>query len=204
MSRVVDSLPLDEQRDLQRFLANMAPVGVDAIVACWFLRSVNGNVEKAVEAYKASVAWRAAQRIDLLLQEPRETDVSIRQHLDAAFKPRLLDGLDILGRPILYMPYGGIDLVALEKKGVKQEHIVRRCEHLWAGGREDVVSAPWIVCQLSRRYVHCGSSQIKFRLAHSSSSGYILLARAIVSCVADTLSSWSACGSLCWRLQIHS
>jgi len=66
--------------------------------------------------------------LDTLVQDPPELEIEthVQQILDKVFNPRLLPGLDVQGRPILYMPYGRIDLVALERQGVRLEHLVRR------------------------------------------------------------------------------
>ena len=141
MSAVIEALPVAEQETLCAFHQALAPDEVGAIEACWWVRSYHHNVTEAVRACRASAAWRAAQDFRVMCQEPSEPD-HVRHVLDNVFSPRLIEGLDRAGRPILYMPYGRVDLVGLERQGVAMEYLVRRYTLCLERVRLAVLSAP--------------------------------------------------------------
>jgi hypothetical protein len=83
--------------------------GVDDLTVLRFVRGEKGSVKKARKKFAAYVAWRAAERIDEVMGESLPPDGELEALLTEMYKPRILDGLDKLGRPIVYSNMGKVD-----------------------------------------------------------------------------------------------
>eukprot|EP00966_Prymnesium_polylepis_P150063 3466628-Prymnesium_polylepis.1 len=123
----VAKLPREHQLSLAELTTLLSPVVPEPIIACWFLEGQNWNPAKAAVHYEKSMAWRKVEGVDMLLSKSAPTDSAVEAVLNEVFALRLCDGHDRLGRPILYVPYGGLDLPTLAKRGVTPQHLLRRC-----------------------------------------------------------------------------
>ncbi|KAL1510918.1 hypothetical protein AB1Y20_005747 [Prymnesium parvum] len=124
--RAQAQLSAAESDALEQFYALLAPRRVDKVTAVWFLRS-HSNARLAAASCVRMCEWREQkQRADDLAGRPLDIPASVKSALDAAFSPVALDGVDALGRPIMYTPCGNVNLPALAKEGVTLELLVRR------------------------------------------------------------------------------
>ena len=120
-------LPASEQTAVEQFHRTMAPIVVDGITAVWFLRESDGNVTKAACACTCMCVWRSEpRRIDDMAGRPFGISPVAEATLNAVFSPITLDGVDRVGRPVMYTPCGRIDLPKLAKQGVTIELLLRR------------------------------------------------------------------------------
>jgi hypothetical protein len=115
----------DEAQARAAFAAALAPLTTDGLTATRFLRAKGFDAREAAAFYRAYQEWRAAERVDSVLLEPSlpfEQEAALR----AAFSPRLLDGVDLLERPVVFFAVHDVDLTALSVAGVREEDLLRR------------------------------------------------------------------------------
>ncbi|KAL1514630.1 hypothetical protein AB1Y20_003723 [Prymnesium parvum] len=124
IQQVLSRLAAHEMEALTQFRKLVHPHEPDSIVACWFLKGEKWDAAGAVQAYQKSLAWRSAERIDEIWRDPLPRE--LESSMDEFFAPRLCEGSDRKGRPIMYVPYGGIDLPTLAERGITQRHLIRR------------------------------------------------------------------------------
>lgn len=118
------------------FGRRLAPDTTDAVTATRFLRSkglrriqsideVDALAQAAVQMYQASLAWRQAERVDEILEEPPHSP-EVEEVFQRYFNPRLLDGLDFHGRPVLFFQPSDLDFDELISHGINEQMLVRR------------------------------------------------------------------------------
>ena len=103
----------------------IAPDTITDEAATRFLGARKGDVGKAAQMYIEYMEWRRAENIDAVLSEPPLADgkeAALRQR----FNPRVLDGFDRSGRPIMFASFGQLDVSALAKEGVTTKDLTRR------------------------------------------------------------------------------
>jgi hypothetical protein len=89
-----------------------------------FLKSNGQHLGKAAKQYRIFQEWRERERILDTLTEPPYC-AEIEAELDR-IALRMLDGTDLMGRPVLVGNLGNVDVLAHEKKGVSVAMMVRR------------------------------------------------------------------------------
>jgi len=102
---------------------------VDSVTALWFLRSRQFNVSKGVKMYMAHLAWRKTYGADELARTPPKASPKALAAIEAAFSPRLLRARDKMSRPVMFLVFSGLDLVALAAEGVTVDLLIRRYVH---------------------------------------------------------------------------
>lgn len=129
MPRVDDAMPDDaferERQGVKSVLMQLSPLKTDADTATRFLRAKLGDPAAAAGMFRKHLEWRAAERVDELWKEPplpplREAAVN------RVFAPRLLDGRDKLGRPVLFVAPTDLNLEALAAQGISEGLLLRR------------------------------------------------------------------------------
>ena len=100
--------------------------GIDDFTVLRFLRGCKGSAKAAPKRYAAYLAWRLAESIDTVLDERLPPDVELEAQLTAMYKPRILPGLDKLGRPIVYSNMGAVDFAWCAKNGLDTKLLARR------------------------------------------------------------------------------
>lgn len=126
-SQFVSRLPESQKIALSKLMNMLEPNVPDPVVASWFLKAEGWNPQSAAIALKKSEAWRREERVEELLREPDRLPLRIEAALDECFCPRVCNGYDREGRPILYVPYGAIDMPSLARRGIMKRHLLRRC-----------------------------------------------------------------------------
>ena len=114
-----------ERRGVAEVLKQLLPLKTDAITATRFLRAKYGDPAAAASMFRAHLDWRAAERVDALWKEaplPPAQEAAV----EAVFAPRLLDGLDYDGRPVLYFGVHDLPLAALAAQGISEHSLIRR------------------------------------------------------------------------------
>ena len=104
----------------------LAPLQVSLLVCQRFVRANDGKVGKAVKQYRGFLAWREAERIDEVLDEPLyEPEVEIEL---SRMSMRLIEvGNDLQDRPVMMAHLGNVDLQAAKKShGITVGMMVRR------------------------------------------------------------------------------
>ena len=103
--------------------AALAPTSISDLHATRFLQVNGGDVLKAADQYREMLAWRERERLD----EPEPTlPPELQAALDQYYRPSVLDGLDVAGRPVMVVSMGIVDLPALKDAGVTMEMLARR------------------------------------------------------------------------------
>ena len=102
----------------------LLPVTADELTCIRFLRANDGHVKKAAKQYTAFLAWREREGIDGILDEPSQQPEI--EHELSRCSMRLLDGLDLKGRPVMAAALGNIDMHELKKTGISLEVLARR------------------------------------------------------------------------------
>jgi len=92
--------------------------GVDDFTVLRFLRAAKGSAKHARRRYADYVAWRAAERVDEIEGEMIPPDAELAARLAPMLNPRILDGYDKLGRPVVYYNMAAFDIVWIQKHGL--------------------------------------------------------------------------------------
>jgi len=100
--------------------------GIDTFTVLRFLRGCKGSAKQARKRYAAYVTWRAAENVDNVFDELLPDDVDLEGELTAMYNPRILDGLDKLGRPVVYSNLGAIDFGWCNRNGCDTKLLARR------------------------------------------------------------------------------
>ena len=100
--------------------------GVDDFDVLRFLRGCKGSAKLARARYEAYLAWRSAERIDEVMDELLPADVELEAQLTAMYRPRILDGLDNRGRPVVYSNMGAVDIGWCSSHGLDTKLLARR------------------------------------------------------------------------------
>ena len=128
----IENLPAVERDALEEFRGAVG-VPVDTVTALWFLRARKEkkifNVAKAAKMYMAHLEWRKSYGADELMHAAPKAAPEVLAAMNDAFAPKLLDFVDLKGRPVMYMSYGKLDAKALADKGVTQDLLMRRYVH---------------------------------------------------------------------------
>lgn len=90
-----------------------------------FLRAGKGNVEEGLRRYKATLEWRARERMDTILREPNWHYPLIKKHY-----PHFFAGRGKLGEPCFYEQPPKTNLKALKEGGVTLESLLRHVRRL--------------------------------------------------------------------------
>lgn len=98
--------------------------GAEELTALRYLRACKGNVDKAVKGVETYRAWREKEQVDSILTE--HVDPKVDSVLSTSYAPKLLPGLDIKGRPVVYTKLGGVNMVYFRSCGLTMEQVVRR------------------------------------------------------------------------------
>lgn len=80
---------------------------------------------KAARQWRDYVEWRERESLDAVLREP-PLEPALEEALQAGYNPRLLEGWDLKGRPVLLSRVGAFDFPALRRQGVTMQMVVRR------------------------------------------------------------------------------
>jgi hypothetical protein len=123
-----------------------------------FLKANGQHVGKAAKQYRAFHEWRERERIQDALTEPPHS-AEIEFELDRT-SVRMLDGTDLMDRPVLVGNLGYVDLPALEKKGVSVAMMIRRhSKKVCAVAHADrAATAPTIVVGSVRAHIDGGDA----------------------------------------------
>lgn len=123
------------QDKLAQVRRQLHPATVPEYVAARYIVGNKGDVGRAASQLREYVAWRERERVDAVASDPplsRKQEDALQRHYD----PKVLPGLDLSGRPVMYIDVGGIDMQALRSQGVTLAHVARRyvrsMEHLQA------------------------------------------------------------------------
>lgn len=119
------------------FLRRLSPQTTDTVTATRFLRSrglrrlssvdeVDSLANEAVNMYNASLTWRRAEGIDELLRTDTGLDRAAEALLKKNFNPRILNGVDFHGRPVLYFQPSDIDFDELIAHGITEKMLILR------------------------------------------------------------------------------
>ena len=127
-----------ERLALLRFAVRLAPLTLDNVSAMRFLcgkglrrlaspdtEKIDALAQSAVNMYKASLAWRAAERIDECLSEAPLAEEP-EAALSSALVVRCLDGFDCSDRPILFFQPRDLNQAGLRAAGVSEKQLTRR------------------------------------------------------------------------------
>ena len=98
----------------------------DAFTVLRFLRGCKGSPKQAKKRYAAYLVWRREERIDEVMGENLPADVELEAQLTEMYCPRILDGLDKLGRPVVYSNMGKVDFGWFAKNGLDTKLLARR------------------------------------------------------------------------------
>ncbi|ETL85387.1 hypothetical protein F442_15620, partial [Phytophthora nicotianae P10297] len=85
-----------------------------------FLVAENGNVAKAMERYRATMAWRKQMKVDNILTTPQAHYDTIKTHYT-----QFLHKHDKLGHPLYIEKVGSINIARLKKLGVSQDTLFK-------------------------------------------------------------------------------
>lgn len=134
--------PLDEQladgeRAALAQLRALLPAAVNEYATCRFLRGSKGDVSRAATSFGECADWRAAQGLSELssaaLRAPLgdsdkglEYAAEVEAWLASVYCPKLLDGHDLHGRPVVYVQLGNLDLSAASRHAVTLDMLLRR------------------------------------------------------------------------------
>jgi hypothetical protein len=99
---------------------------VDEFTVLRFLRASNCKIKTTRTRYAAYLAWREEEKIDSVLDEMIPTDPELEAKLTQMYKPRILDGLDNLGRPVCYSNMGAVDFSWCSRNGIDTKQLARR------------------------------------------------------------------------------
>lgn len=95
-----------------------------------FVRGCNGNTEEARQRWKVTLAWRAENNVDNILNEPQPDFKIIKQCY-----PHFFHGSSKAGHPVYYEQLGKINIARLRENGVTVERLLRYyvflTEYLW-------------------------------------------------------------------------
>ena len=105
-------------REMQAEAGGGAFEGVDDFTVLRFLRAAKGSAKHARRRYADYVAWRAAERVDEIESEMIPPDAELAARLAPMLNPRILDGYDKLGRPVVYYNMAAFDIVWIQKHGL--------------------------------------------------------------------------------------
>lgn len=112
-----------EPDEFEPLRSRLAPVKITDLSARRFMKAAKDDVELAATNYKAMLEWRGRSGVDRPLPSlPKAAAAS----LDAFYRPRILDGLDLEGRPVLYNNFGAVDWPEMQEAGVTLEMVARR------------------------------------------------------------------------------
>ncbi|CAM9899904.1 unnamed protein product, partial [Discosporangium mesarthrocarpum] len=102
----------------------------EAEVPARYLRGCGGDEVEAERRWRATLEWRAQERVDEVLMEPQTHFDLIKQHYPHYFHRRARNGC-----PVYYERLGKINLEALKRQGVSgqalQRHYIFVTEYLW-------------------------------------------------------------------------
>jgi len=103
----------------------LAPIGIKAVTALRFARARNLHVAEAAQMYINSMEWRGRERVDLALGEPAH-EPHVEAILSGMYGPRILDGLDRVGRPVIFVSSGRMDVWEAARHSITVEMLLRR------------------------------------------------------------------------------
>ena len=101
-----------------------APMELDTFTCIRFLRANDLHVKKAAKQLRVAMAWREREAIDDVVKEAAHSG-EIEAELDLVAM-RLIDGKDLLGRPVMVAALGNVDMHHLKKKGITLPMMIRR------------------------------------------------------------------------------
>ena len=99
----------------------LAPIEIALHPALRFLKKAKGDVGKAAKLYREMLEWRKQEQLD---EEVILSDAQ-RLALDTYYCPYVLEGTDLLGRPVMLTTMGALEIKPLEEAGVT-ERMMRR------------------------------------------------------------------------------
>ena len=99
---------------------------IDEFNVLRFLRACNGNMKMTRKRFAAYAAWRVAERIDNLFDECIPPDPQLESQLTQMYRPRILDGLDSIGSPVVYSNMGAVDISWCTRNGIDTKQLARR------------------------------------------------------------------------------
>lgn len=100
--------------------------GIDDWTVLRFLRGSKGKLKIARKRFKAYLEWRAAECVDAVMHESLPADVELEAQLTAMYCPRILEGLDKKGRPVVYSNMGCVDFSWCHRNGLDTRLLARR------------------------------------------------------------------------------
>jgi len=99
--------------------------GMSELDSVRFLRARSMNIRKAARQYRQYLAWQTKENIDAILTEgPMAEEQEAALH--ECFQPRLLDGLDLLERPVFLLDVGRVDMGYMRQYGLTHADCLRR------------------------------------------------------------------------------
>lgn len=107
------------------FAAAVLPYRVDAWTAQRFVKAKQGKLDAAAEFYRAHMRWREAERMDTIRSDPVARTPPQESYLSRTFTPKLLDGLDARGRPVLYFAPRDVSSVDVAQLGLSEVDLFR-------------------------------------------------------------------------------
>ena len=122
---MMDDLIERERQGVRSMLMQLSPLKLDADTATRFLRAKVGDPAAAAGMFRKHLEWRTEEGVDSLWKEPPLPPLK-EALLSKVFSPRLLDGRDKLGRPVLFVDPTDLNLEALASHGVTEKLLLRR------------------------------------------------------------------------------
>jgi len=100
--------------------------GVDTFTVLRFLRGCKGSAKQARKRYANYLVWRVEEDVANIMAERLPDDVAVEAQLTEMYCPRILDGFDKLGRPVVYSNLRGVDFGWIARQGLDWKLLVRR------------------------------------------------------------------------------